>query len=552
MLHLLRMISWCEACPVLASALLSGLTGLGLMGASAWLITKASFSPPLYTLTLGITCVRACGLTRAVFRYLERYLSHRLAFRAYGQLQQRVYARAEAALPLLSGQTAQSDWLQRLITGCAMLRDSLVRALLPPAVTALLTLAVCCALPSPPAACLLALLYLAHFLCWPLLPAKADQAAAAYRAELLELLAGREELITAGSSALCCWRLDRAAGIYQAEDAKAEQRLDRLEAALALLRAIGLSLLLAILCAAARAGRLDGIELAVWLLLLLTLLQEYAGLLPALLQLRQTGPAMAGIGLKTVPPSENHPGKYIHAPGEQPLPPHHRKQTRSDEDPGTGKTVATPEGCLLEVTALSFAYPGHAPLFRELSFRVSPGRHTAIIGESGSGKTTLAYLLTGLYAPQAGEIRLRGQLPDGPRPEQLAACLQGCYVFSPSVRDNFLRLYHHMEEAEMLRCLDCARFLPVLENLPGGLDGPLGADAARLSGGERLRLLTALALASPAPLLLLDEPTAGLDKKTASALLAALFNRADERGQTLLIITHDLPRSDRFAQIIKL
>ena len=92
----------------------------------------------------------------------------------------------------------------------------------------------------------------------------------------------------------------------------------------------------------------------------------------------------------------------------------------------------------------------------------------------------------------------------------------------------------------------------MLECLPKGLDEPLGEDAAKLSGGERLRLLTALALASPAPLLLLDEPTASLDKKTASAVLDALLDRASKHGQTLLVITHDLPQLDRFAQVINI
>ena len=529
MLRLLCLVSRRELVPALAAGLLAALTGLGLMGASAWLITRASFTPPLYTLALGITCVRACGLARAVFRYLERYLSHRLAFRAYGQLQQEVYARAEAALPLLTGQAAQGDWLERLLSGCAVLRDSYVRALLPLTVTALLTGTGCWALAllSLPAACLLALVYLIHFLCWPLLPVQTGQAAASYREGLLELTDGGEEIITAGSSALYLKDLSQKARSYQADTAKQEQRLDWLEALLALLRAAGLTLLLALLYGAVRTGQLTGIELAVWLLLLLTLFQDYTALLPALRQLRQARPLLSCIS-PAVPP----------APGNPP------KEALSPAAAGTGI-------CLLEVKDLNFSYPNRAPLFQGLSFTVNSGQHTAIIGESGRGKTTLAYLLAGLYTGQR-PVLLQGQALDRPRPDLLAACLQGCYVFSPSVRDNFLGLYPGITEAEILDCLTCAQFLPVLEALPRGLDEALEADAGKLSGGERLRLLTALALASPAPLLLLDEPTASLDKKTASALLAALFDRASERGQTLLIITHDLPQLDRFAQVIKL
>lgn len=527
MLRLLRLVSPRELIPALAAGLLAALTGLGLMGASAWLITKASFAPPLYTLTLGITCVRACGLARAVFRYLERYLSHKLAFRAYGLLQQAVYAKAEAALPLLTGQTAQGDWLERLVSGCAILRDSYVRALLPLAVTALLTGTGCWALAplSLPAACLLALTYCVHFLCWPLLPVQAAQAAASYREGLLELTDGGEEIISAGSSALYLSRLSQKARSYQADAARQEQRLDWLETALALLRSAGFTLLLALLYGAALEGRLDGVGLAVWLLLLLTLWQDYTALLPALMQLRQITPLLPDLS----------PAACSDFP-EEALP----------------QTVAGTSGCLLKANDLGFAYPCQAPLFQGLCFSVAPRQHTAIIGESGCGKTTLAYLLAGLYPAQAGQILLQGRAISAPRPELLAACLQGCYAFSTSIRSNFLRLYPGLTEAEILDCLACTQFLPVLECLPEGLDEPLGEDAAKLSGGERLRLLIALALASPAPLLLLDEPTASLDKKTASALLDALFDRAGKHGQTLLVITHDLPQLDRFAQVINI
>ena len=104
----------------------------------------------------------------------------------------------------------------------------------------------------------------------------------------------------------------------------------------------------------------------------------------------------------------------------------------------------------------------------------------------------------------------------------------------------------------MQSCLECAQLGSLAASLPQGLDTPLGYDGSRLSGGERNRLLTALALASPYPLLILDEPTAGLDKKTASRLLNGLFERAHEQHQTLLVITHDSSILDRFSQVIQL
>jgi ABC-type lipoprotein export system ATPase subunit len=177
------------------------------------------------------------------------------------------------------------------------------------------------------------------------------------------------------------------------------------------------------------------------------------------------------------------------------------------------------------------------------SLTIAPGQHTALLGESGRGKTTLAYLLTGLYPPEEGTIECSCHV---------AGNLQGCFVFSGSIRENFLHLHPDLSEEDMQSCLECAQLGSLAASLPQGLDTPLGYDGSRLSGGERNRLLTALALASPAPLLILDEPTAGLDKKTASHLLYALFEKAQEQHKTLLVITHDSNIPDRFTQIISL
>jgi ABC-type transport system involved in cytochrome bd biosynthesis fused ATPase/permease subunit len=198
---------------------------------------------------------------------------------------------------------------------------------------------------------------------------------------------------------------------------------------------------------------------------------------------------------------------------------------------------------LLKADRLSFGYQPGTPLFENFSLTIEPGQHTALWGESGRGKTTLAYLLTGLYQPEKGTIE--------------CACpaignLQGCFVFSGSIRENFLRLHPELGEEDMWSCLECAQLGRLTASLPQGLDTPLGYDGCRLSGGERNRLLTALALASPSPLLILDEPTAGLDNKTASRLLYALFAKAQEQHKTLLVITHDSSILDRFSQVIEL
>lgn len=120
------------------------------------------------------------------------------------------------------------------------------------------------------------------------------------------------------------------------------------------------------------------------------------------------------------------------------------------------------------------------------------------------------------------------------------------------MRDNFLRLHPDCQESTIWHSLELAQLADFVRQLPQQLDTPLGLDACRLSGGQRSRLLTALALASQAPILLLDEPTAGLSQETAWAMMTGIIQELDSTGRTLLIITHDLPLADQLAQVISL
>lgn len=497
--------------PPLLTGFMAVLTGLGLMGAGAWLIAKAAQQPPLYTLALGVTCVRACGIFRAVFRYLERYLGHRLAFHAYRRLQQDIYALALARLPLKDGALSQGLWLERLLRDCGMLRDAYVRVLLPLGLNLAVTLCFCLLLRTyhPLIALTLAFAFVSMTALGWLLTKETSESPAqsAYRQELLDMAEGREDLLAAGAATPAMKRLEECAVSWQNLQHTEQQRNCRLEFALSLLKHLCFT---AIFCQLYLLvpDTLDYIQLAVWLLLLLTLSQDYNGLLPQLKQLKAA--RTAGKSLEAAPAPSALPAKA----GE----------------------------LLLQVDKLSFGYKG-AQLFDQLTFAMAPRQHTAIVGESGRGKTTLAYLLTGLYQPDCGTIRISSPP---------AGNLQGCYVFSGSIRENFLRLQPQLTEEEISACLHTAQLTEVVDSLPQGLDTPLGFDGSCLSGGERNRLLTALALSSASPLLILDEPTAGLDKKTASRLLTALFQKVQEQGRTLLIITHDSTILDRFAQVIEI
>ena len=543
MTRLLRLTSCREFLPVLSVSLLALFTGLALLGASAWLVASAALMPPLYTLALGITTVRACGIGRAVFRYGERYLSHRMAFRILTEIRLALYDQAAEKLPLRSGPARQGEFLHDLLTGADELRDFYVRALLPILAITTITLITAWLLSQIlgiaalllPALCLLRLLLAC--LGRPAEEKKRRTLDAAYRSALLDISSGADELIRAGFSP-AKRRLAQPAQALLQGDLRLAYGDARRDTGANLLDTLILMILLGLLIHCVTQNTLSGIDLCVWLLILQTLIAEIRTLPEAVRQGRRSLAAAIRLpskkSLLAIPAAEK-PGKSAAVPAT-----------------GSGKNILP----LLSVQDLSFSYRAGQDLLHGLSFTVEPGQHTAIIGASGSGKTTLAQLLLGVWPPDQGELLLQGQpyrcLAPAALRHAIAALPQGSILFSASIRENFVRYRPGLSEEAMLAALADAQLLPVINQLPQGIDTPLGENASGLSGGQRNRLLTALAIAGPEPLILLDEPTCGLDPEMIDALMSHLFARVRQTGQTLLVITHERNLLREFSQVIEL
>ena len=523
--------------PAACMSLLSSLSAIVLMGAAAWIITSAALHPPLFTLAVAITLVRTAGISRAVFRYLDRWLSHRATFQLLTRLRTCLYETAASLLPLKAPGTSQGALLHELTAGMDCLRDFYLRVLAPPLLTLLLMLvASACLLPLsetaallPPAAWLLSLLS-------PLLLGEKPAAAlgADYRSCLLDALGGRIDLQAANQAEPMRQQLDAAARELTDALQKKSRRKNLADTLTDLVCNLALAGTFACLLPIAGSGTISGIELAVYLLSIQTLLAEFQALPEATRVFLCTGEALAAL-----------------------LPALHAARSIPKTSLATNLPAAkSPEDAippLLSAQDIHFAYTGQQPLLHGLSFTISQGSKTAIIGESGAGKTTLFHLLLGIWTPDKGTLLLQGRPYSSYTNQELhqffAAATQSCYIFSDSIRENFSRLYQDISEDAVWQALETAQLADIVRALPDGLDTPLGEDGCRLSGGQRQRLLIALAMASAAPILLLDEPTAGLDRKTAQELLAAVLEKLGSR--TLLLITHDLPLLSRMDQIIE-
>lgn len=547
---LLRLTTLFEFLPVLLVSLMALFTGLALLGASAWLVASAALMPPLYTLALGITTVRACGIGRAVFRYGERYLSHRMAFRILTEIRTSFYDRAAKVLPLRSGPARQGEFLHDLLTGADELRDFYVRALLPIAAIGTITALTTWLLAGVIGLWALALpaLYLARLVlsCASRQTGEEMQRTrdAAYRSALLDAAGGADELICAGREPalkrLSAPAHDLLEGSLQL--ARSDAKRDATEN---LLDTTVLMALLALLILRVTDGALSGIDLCVYFLVLQTLLVEFRTLPEAVRQGRRSL-----LAARFLPERQTSEAAATDEPAEQPEKIPAPAQAASRDADTASQTP------LLEAQDLSFSYREGQGVLQGLSFRIARGQHTAIVGASGAGKTTLAALLLGVWPPDSGTLRLCGtpyhELPQGAIQQAIAALPQGSVLFAGSIRENFARYRPACKEEDILTALRDAQLDEVVATLPQGIDTPLGEDACFLSGGQRGRLLTAITIAGREPVILLDEPTCGLDQKTAAALMAALFAKVQETGQTLLTITHERTLLHHFQQTIEL
>jgi subfamily B ATP-binding cassette protein MsbA len=209
----------------------------------------------------------------------------------------------------------------------------------------------------------------------------------------------------------------------------------------------------------------------------------------------------------------------------------------------------------LELEAVTFGYPGAAePVLEELSLSVAPGEVVALTGPSGGGKSTLARLLLRFADPQAGRVRLDGydlrELALDSVRGNVAALLQETLLFDASVRDNIAFGRPDASDAEIEAAAVAAGAHHFVGALPEGYDTRVGQRGRRLSGGQRRRVEIARTLLRDAPVVVLDEPTTGLDDAAAEQLVEPL--RALLRARSALLITHDarlLRCADRVVQL---
>lgn len=511
--------------------------GIGLMGTSAFLIARAGQHPSIAVLQVAIVGVRFLGLSRGIFRYFERLVSHSVNFRLLAELRVWFYRRIEPVAPAGLINQKSGDLLSRAVSDIETLENFYVRAVAPFITAVCITLGMSIFTGSfhPILGWILAGgMILAGFvlpgLTFLLSRGPASQwvtQRGQTRSFLVESLLGMADVISFGQMA----EREKQLFVHNGIQAKSERNL-----ALVSSFSTGMGLLIVNLTMAAilfigtdlvRRGSLNGIYLAVVCLMTLASFEVAGPLQNAFKQLEKSIEAARRLFSIPGEPTSQIAMKKI-------SPQSHREE--------------------LQLLDLSFSYDDQIQVLHGINLSLKSGKRVGVAGASGAGKTTLVNLLLRFWDAPKGSYLLNTQdaieLDKNDVCSRFSVVSQNTYLFSTSIRQNLLLAKRDCQDEELLHVLELVGLGTWLQNLKNGLDSWIGENGLRLSGGERQRLSAARVLLKNAPYLILDEPGSHLDPQGEDRLLEVLLTPVPNRG--VLLITHHLASLTKMDEIIYL
>jgi len=506
------------------------LAGTALLGLSGGFLTAAALAGAaglgsgfnFFSPSAGI---RGLTMARIVSRYFEKLVGHDVTLRIARDLRVWFFRRALPLAPARLAGIRTGELLARLMSDIGEVDGLLVRAIGP--LLALggvsLVAVLSAALIHPPAALLLALLAAVIGIGVPWLTVRGagvqerDRALhrAQLRAQSFEGLEGAADLTALHAREHWNLRVLVAAKQLRSRDRRRRWRLVGGNALHGLCASVGLVGMLWVALRGFERGAIDAAMAAALVFLTVALIELWAGI--GLAWQSWLSGRVAAARLESI---VDQPPGVQDAPAPLALP----------AQPAT-----------LQLEQVHFRWPGQArALLDGVQLSLAPGERIAIRGDSGSGKTTLSSLLLRLWDPDAGRVRYGGQdiraVAQADWHRQIAWLPQNAPVFAGSIADN-LRLGDAQASDERLwQVLADVRLQTWAAQL-GGLQAWVGENGATMSAGQARRLALARALLRGSPILLLDEPTEGLDVDTAHALLHDMV--AALGGRSLVMITHD-------------
>lgn len=514
-------------------------SSIGLLTTSGWFLAATSIAGlgTLFNFFYPSASVRGLAIGRTLFRYFEKLVTHDATFRILAKLRVQVFEKIIPLSPGVLNRYRNSDLLNRLVSDVDTL-DSLYLRLIAPFITAIFViLAMCIGLSfvnAPLAlglgASLLLLVFVIPTVFYQLGKKFGDKlvhSRALYRTQFLEFIQAQAELLLFNAEDKLKDNMAKTEANWQADQQK-ETNLSGFSTALSLF--LNGLIIAAMLWFSSQAefGN-DEYRMAFIALFTFAALASFEILMPL-------GSAFLHIG-QVIASAE----RVTDIIEQQPLVTFNGK-AEFDQN----ATI------LIEAKDLSFTYPERQNRALEnLNLIIQKGKKVAILGKTGSGKSTLLQLLVRNYDANQGQLFLAGKpiadYAEDTLRSQFCFLTQRVHVFSDTLRQNLqFASAVNISDEKIIEVLNQVGLGKLLEQ-EQGLDIWLGDGGRPLSGGEQRRLGLARILLNDAPILLLDEPTEGLDRETERQILRLILAHAENK--TLIMVTHRLTAIEQFDEL---
>jgi len=519
-------------------AIVTLLASIGLLTLSGWFLSASAVAgfAGLYSFNymLPAAGVRGTAITRTAGRYFERLVSHEATFRVLQHLRVTTFSKLLPLSPAGLARYRQGELLNRVVADVDTL-DHLYLRVISPLVGALVVIVVVtlglCLLDVHIALLLGGIMLATLFILPPLFyragkptGEKLTRLRGEYRQQLTGWLQGQAELTIFGASRRYRAQMENTELNWH-EAQRKQSELTALSQALMLL--IGGGAVMAMLWMASGGVGDNAQPGPLIALFVFCALAAFEALAPVTGAFQHLGQVVASAL------------RITQITGQQP------------EVQFSTTASAVPEQLALRLSDVSFAYEGQAqPALDHINLTIPAGAHVAVLGRTGCGKSTLLQLLTRAWDPAQGQILFNDtplvQMSETALRKTVSVVPQRVHLFSATLRDNLLLAAPGAADEVLRGMLEKVGLQKLLED--EGLNSWLGEGGRQLSGGELRRLAIARALLHDAPLMLLDEPTEGLDATTERQILDLL--KKEMQDKTVLMVTHRLRGLADFDQII--